>query len=116
MNPAVLFDLAARVAKSLAADPYINVTKDDAPAVTQIVEDKLAPVINHLTNNEPWYQSRVTWGAIITTVASLCSAFGFALAPEDIDVIVGFVTAAGTLIGAGVTLYGRWKATKPLGA
>jgi hypothetical protein len=56
-----------------------NLTMTDAkkiaPAVTTKVEEQvraeMQPVIDHLTNNEPWYQSRVTWGALIAAAAGI---------------------------------------------
>lgn len=75
---------------------------------------EVAPVVEHLTNNEPWYQSRVTLGALGTIVTSGLAIWGLVangltdpqlLAPP----IIAIFTA---LLG----LYGRWVATKPLGA
>lgn len=116
MSKSKLSKVATQVAEQLVADPYINVSAKDADYVETVVQNELQPTLQHLTNNEPWYQSRVTWGAIFSGVAGLASIGGVTIDKEDIDTLTGIVIGLGSVIGAGVTLYGRWRARKPIGA
>lgn len=118
MNPLlipIIGNLAEKVLDRLIASPRTTVTPAEAPAVRQEVANAVAPVIEHLTNNEPWYRSRVTWGAIfaitggLTTIGTLV-ANGAPLSLET------YGPPAGAAWGGVTALYGRWKAKKPLGA
>lgn len=90
-------------------------------AVADIVAAKLAPAVlatpelQHLANEEPWYRSRVTWGAIISTAIPILGAVGIATDWIDPDEAAALGVALGTAIGGAVTLYGRWKARRPIG-
>lgn len=50
-----------------AAKPTTEMTPKDVakvePAVTKAVEQAVAPVVENLTNSEPWYKSRILRGA-----------------------------------------------------
>lgn len=102
--------VAVQAVEDAAQDTGNTLSPRDAPAVAEAVTQKLAPVIAHATNTEPWYQSRVTWGAILAAAAPIAVAFGF-----DISWINSETLAAiGAGVGAVVTIYGRWVARKPL--
>lgn len=79
-----------------------------------VVKEVAAVVVNQ-TNNEPWWQSRVTWGAIIAAIAGILGIFGYTLPSELQGRILEGIIAAGPLISAAIVLYGRWVAQKPLG-
>lgn len=89
------------------ANPYLSVADAIASTVT-------APVL-HATNNEPWYQSRVTWGAIVSIGTGLLGALGVATDWLDAETAIALGMGLGSVIGGGFTLYGRWKARKPIG-
>lgn len=117
MNPLlipIIGNIAEKVVDRLIASPA-PVQPVDAPIVRQEVAEAVAPVIEHLTNNEPWYRSRVTWGAIFAILGGVASigtmlANGVPLSLETYGPPLGS-------IGGGIgTLYGRWKARKPIGA
>ena len=119
MNPLILLDVAGRVAESLTRSPYVPVQKADAPVVkeevAEVLQKEVAPVIEHLTNNEPWYRSRVTWGAIFAILGGVATigtmaANGVPLSWET------YGTPALSIWGGVQALYGRWKARKPIGA
>jgi hypothetical protein len=76
---------------------------------------KSVPEVQHLTNQEPWYKSRVTWGALVSALAGILGALGYALAPETMDTLISLGLALGAVVGACVTLYGRWQARVPIG-
>ncbi len=95
--------------------PSIPVASGDVPQVTAAVTREIAPIVEHATNNEPWYQSRVTIGAVLTLISGIYAlATDFADGtPPDVET---FTASAGVIAGAILTLYGRWVARKPLGA
>lgn len=103
-------------------DPAVPVTAPEtlAPAAARQVEhrvmDEVAPIVQNLTNNEPWYRSRVTWGALVAIALPLLRAIGVNTDLIDqgsvVDIIMSLVAAAGGLY----VLYGRYVGKKPLGA
>ena len=95
--------------------PSTRATSADARTIIDAVERSTAPVVAHITNTEPWYQSRVTLGAILAAAAGVVGAFGYAF-PEDVQgKVVDLIVALGPVIGGALALYGRWAAKKPLG-
>lgn len=89
-----------------------NVRNSLVPNVTK----EIAKVVINQTNQEPWYQSRVTWGAIIAGISGLAGIAGFTLDGDDqaqiVNAVVGIVSAVAGII----VWYGRWRAKKPLGS
>ncbi|MBF9234676.1 hypothetical protein [Microvirga alba] len=117
MNPLlvpIIGSIAEKVVDRLISAPAVPVARVDAPAVREEVAAVVKPVIEHLTNNEPWYASRVTWGAIATILSGL-SALIMAAANGEPSIEI-YATALTGIGGGFYTLYGRWKARKPLGA
>lgn len=106
--------IGAAVARS-ARDPKLSIDAGDITPVTEAVVQKVAPVILHATNNEPWYKSRVTWGAIIAVAGPILSALGVSADLIDPDLAVSLSTAVVSVVGGVLTIYGRWKARKPIG-
>jgi len=88
--------------------------------VEQVVQSKAIKEVvaqaTNATNSEPWYQSRVTWGAIVTVGTSVAGVLGAAISPEDAQAIVTICVTVGSAVGGLITLYGRWVARKPIGA
>lgn len=99
----------------VARDPTSMLTPIDAAAVAAAVNKEAAPVVLNDTNNEPWYQSRVTIGALVSAGIPILGALGVATDWIKPDEVVGIIIAIGTAAGSVLTLYGRWKARKPLG-
>lgn len=92
-------------------------TPQMAPRITKAIIEEIAadPVVIHAANAEPWYASRVTWGAIIAALAPILGlGLGHAIPAEDQATLGEIAVAIGTLIGAGLTLYGRWRARAPI--
>lgn len=108
-------ELIAVAVSSEAVNPTSSLETRDIRAVTEAVAAQVVPTVLNVTNNEPWYQSRVTWGALGAIVLPL---LGFVGVTSDIlslnDFIVGGM-ALGSAISGGITLWGRWKARKPIG-
>lgn len=94
------------------------ITPELVPAISAAIAAEAArdPVVQHAANAEPWYTSRVTWGAIIAALSPLIGLLlGRTVTAADQLAIVEFGTAAGSLVGAGMALYGRWLARAPIG-
>jgi hypothetical protein len=53
-------------------------------------------------------------GALVAGLAGVAGAFGFALAPEEIDAIVGLVSNGIVVAGAVMAWIGRKNATRPI--
>ncbi len=114
-------DAAKLLKTKMAAAVIATIANPDVPAKS----DAAAPIIDaafkavgaeiiNATNAEPFYQSRVTIGAIMTLMGgsySLVLDFMDGV-PPGVDDLTGQLTA---IIGAAVVLYGRWVATKPFG-
>jgi hypothetical protein len=83
-------------------------------AVTPIVA-AVTPLVDHAANAEPWYRSRVTIGAIVSIAIPVLGALGVSADVLDADQLTAMLTAAGALVGGALTLYGRWKAKRPIG-
>lgn len=120
-NPTVKSAIAGAIltaVSAVAANPTTDLKPSDAAAVSQQVQAEIAsdPVVQHVTNTEPWYQSRVTIGAIVSIVIPLLGLIGISTDVIDADMLTRVLTAAGVVIGGLFTLYGRWVARKPLGA
>lgn len=80
------------------------------------VAREVAPLVEHATNTEPWYLSRVTWGAVVAGVSPLLGlVLGAAPTLEEQSRLAEIGAAAGTILGAGLALYGRWLARRPIG-
>ncbi|MBT9370259.1 hypothetical protein [Rhizobium sp. CSW-27] len=98
------------------------VQRPDVPAesgavqpIVAAVAQSLAPVLAHSANTEPWYQSRVTIGAIVSIMIPLLGALGISSDVIDADQLTAILVAAGSLVGGLLTLYGRWSAKRPIG-
>lgn len=82
-------------------------------AVPGAAATEAAKIIVNQTNNEPWFQSRVTLGSLASVLGAVTALMNmFATGDFDPTIAGG---AIATLLGAGLALYGRWAAKKPLG-
>lgn len=112
--------------EKLAKDSKTSVETKDVPKVsaevTTAVEKQIAVAqkevnsrVDHLTNSEPWYQSRVTWGAIISILFAVLPVVGVQLDWIDRDTATNIGLALGGAVGGLVTLWGRYVSQKPIG-
>lgn len=132
LNPAgmiggVIFDVISRSIKQVGNDPSVpQLSSSDATIVQQEVIataardpqlKELSKVVENATNSEPWYQSRVTWGAIIAFASPLLAQIiGRAIDPAEQAMWISILTAGGAMVGGLISWYGRWVAKKPLGS
>lgn len=71
--------------------------------------------LNEITVGKPWYQSRVIWGGIISILAPIAGFLGVEIAPDVASDIATLAATAGGLVGGGLAIWGRLRATKPIG-
>ena len=88
----------------------------EAISADALEQARLDPLVQHATNGEPWYRSRVTWGAILSGLTPLLALAGWTLTPDDRELVVGAVVGLAPLVAAGLGLYGRWRASRPIGS
>lgn len=91
----------------------IRLIQQIAPSVTRPEAEKLAPVLINQNNQEPWYRSRVTWGAVAAILSGLATIITQITGGDpNLEVIFAAITA----IGGGITtIWGRWGAKAPIG-
>lgn len=99
-----------------ALDVYApQLSPEQKMVVADIIVHNAASTISNQVNDEPWYKSRVTWGAIITVATGIMGALGIATDWIDTQELTQLGLTVGTVVGGVITLYGRWKAKKPIG-
>jgi hypothetical protein len=106
-------EIVGQVLTNMVKQPGIS-----AQTATEMKPDvisEISKVILNQTNNEPWYQSTVTLGALITLVTG-SYAFGYDVVQHGLPTPTDFATQIGPLFGAGIVLYGRWIQRKPIGS
>lgn len=115
---AIVTGITTAILNKLIQTPGVPVSRENSVVVKseieQAVKREVAPVIEHLTNNEPWYQSRVTWGAVFAVMGGIAT-IGTAIANGETSMDV-YWTAGMSVMGGFATLWGRWAARKPLGS
>jgi hypothetical protein len=111
----LLATAVATAISSTVARPEVEANAQAVPALVEAVTREVTPIVENATNSEPWYRSRVTWGAIASIVLPLLGAFGVRSDIIDADQFVALGLALGTAAGGLLTLYGRWKAKRPIG-
>lgn len=104
-------------AVAAANNENIAIAESAVGPVSDIITSRVEPLIQHATNAEPWYQSRVTIGNYVTMASALIGPLiGRTFSPEEQALMTALITGAGVVFGAGLSLYGRWVAKKPLGS
>lgn len=113
MIPAILIPIIANIGEKifdkLVKDPAVPVAPSDRivvqPTIEKAVKEEVAPVIQDLTNTEPWYKSNVTLGAIASMLSGVLALLGYSIGAEELlPILIGI----GFVVGPIWTLYGRW--------
>lgn len=92
-----------------------KITPTEGAHIASKVEKTVRAVAEHNANQEPWYQSRVTWGAIIAVAAGVAGIAGYTFEEEDQTQLVNGIVGGISVVGGLITWYGRWRAKKPIG-
>lgn len=122
-------NIVGQILAGFVGSSQVPVERADIPAAKPIVErvvreavaDEVIPRMKHITNQEPWYQSRVTWGSLVSIAAGALGLIGYAEWDERrqlelVEQIMALVPVVGPILGGVFSLIGRWVSTKPLGA
>lgn len=101
----------------LAKSPKTSISEKDKAVVAEIVAEEVAKELGsraqHTTNQEPFYKSRVSIGAIGSIFSGVAILLNLFAAGQFDATQLGI---AMTSISSGVfALYGRWAAKKPMG-
>ena len=101
----------------LAKSPKTSISEKDKAVVAEIVAEEVAKEIGsraqHTTNQEPFYKSRVSIGAIGSIFSGVAILLNLFAAGQFDATQLGI---AMTSISSGIfALYGRWVAKKPMG-
>ncbi|AWM23459.1 hypothetical protein [Sinorhizobium fredii] len=100
---------------SAVGNPAVPAQPGAVSPIVDAVTSKILPEIISATNNEPWYRSRVTLGAILAAAAGVLGMFGYAFPADVQGKVIDLIIALGPVIGGAIALYGRWAARKPIG-
>lgn len=124
-NPALINAIIGLVTKGVeraAQSPNVALQPTDAAAVTNTVVHEVVqgihadPVLRNELNQERWYQSRVTLGAIAALISTILGFAGIAISDDEMGMIIDVIGALGTIASIGYLLYGRWAGNlKPVG-
>jgi hypothetical protein len=113
--------VAATIAEAVnetAKAPNNNLTPYDAKPVADSLIDKLGPLILNATNNEPWWASRVIWGALLAaagTIAQPLTGYGLGIDEVKTKEIVDALATGGQVVGLALVIIGRLTTRKPIG-
>jgi len=113
----VVKDAISDAAERVALRSDVQIENADAASIAAKVATEVmkSPELINAMNDEPWYQSRVTWGGIIVIAVPVMAQLGIATDWVDADQLTSILTALGTAFGAALSLYGRWRAKRPIG-
>jgi hypothetical protein len=119
--------LAGQLLEQLIRIPQVPVTRENVrqvepyveTAANEAVRKEVIPRIEHLTNNEPWYQSRVTLGAIAAIISGILALLWYNIDEQAQSRFVELALTLGPIIlpvlGGSYALIGRWISRKPIG-
>lgn len=100
----------------VARDPATPLQPQDARQVSDAINQKLGPWILDLTNNEPWYQSKVIWGLGIAGIGTIVRPFaGELFSAEQAAMWAESLSTAGQFVGLGFAFYARAIARRKIG-
>jgi lysozyme len=117
--PLAVFDLIKRAVEVAAERPEVDIPADRKEVVAAQVarEAGKLPEMQELetaTAPKSKWQSKGMIGALVAGIAGIAGAFGFMLAPEEIDAAVGLISNGIVVAGAIMAWIGRKNATQPI--
>lgn len=98
--------------EATVSNPAVKAELSAVPAIINALEPVIDAIV-HSTNNEPWWQSRIVWGQIITAAGIAAAGFGVTLNASTQELLVSLAVP---VAGIAVTIYGRYRAKKPIGS
>ena len=122
LNPAiplVISDLIRRAVEQAAERPDVDIPASQKEIVaTQVVREaqslpELREIEKAAIPKSQW-QSKGMIGALISGLAGVAGAFGFVVAPEEVDALIGLISNGIVVVGAVMAWVGRKNATQPV--
>lgn len=98
---------AVDVARDIVADPSTSATVADGPAIAAAVENRVGPILDNATNQEPWWKSRIWVGLITTGVGLLLTRLDIQLTTAErtfLDQLLPYLPAG---VGMAIAAVGR---------
>jgi lysozyme len=117
--PLVVVDLIRRAVESAVERPDAGIPAEHKTKIVDGVvrEAKTLPelrTIEQAVVPKSKWQSKGMIGALVSGLAGIAGAFGFVLAPEEVDAVVGIVSNTVVVVGAVMAWIGRKNATQPV--
>jgi hypothetical protein len=116
---ALIGQITNAIIDNLIRAPSVPVSRENSgvvkPEVREAVAQEVGPVIDHLTNNEPFYRSRVWWGSVGSILGGAATIITMAVNGVPLS-FESYGPPAGAIWGGATALWGRYGAHKPIGA
>jgi lysozyme len=119
MLPLAISDLIRRAVEQAAERPDVDIPagQKEIIAAEVVREAQNLPELRRIeqaaTPKSRW-RSKGMIGALVSGLAGIAGAFGFALAPEEVDAVIGLISNAIVVAGAVMAWFGRKNATQPV--
>lgn len=117
--PILIFDVISQAVQKAAERVEVDIPEDrkDVIAAQVVREAQKLPEMQDLKEaaapKSRWH-SRGMIGALVAGLAGIAGAFGFALAPEEIDAVIGLISNGIVVVGAVMAWVGRKNATRSI--
>ncbi len=103
------------VSKVVRSNDTVAIPSDIKP-ISDAVREEITPMVINATNNEPWYQSTIIMGALLTIGLKALAQLGWAVPEELHGPILDLIIGVGPYITAGAIILSRKGFfSKPLG-
>lgn len=109
-----LIEQAAKPTNSLTQSEVTSVAPSVKKDVVQEVVQQMGPVLEHLSDTEPFWQSRQWWIAMLSLAGSLLGIFGIVFPPEMQQEVLAIVMAIIGAVSSATLIYNRYFAKRPL--
>lgn len=111
--------LETSIAAAAKASPRVAIDNADVQAAAEaiapaVMHQVVAPVIDKLSNTEPWYQSYALLGAGVALVSG-SYGLGYDFFDGSIPTPAELTPHLTTIFGSGMVIFGRLRAVKPIG-
>ncbi len=111
--------LIRRALERAAERPDVDIPAGQKEIIaTEVVREaqnlpELREIEQAATPKSRW-QSKGMIGALVSGLAGVAGAFGFVVAPEEVDAVIGLISNAIVVAGAVMAWVGRKNATQPV--
>src|SRR3954469_4007458 len=93
-NQSLKDDISKVVAATVAKDS-VNADPSSVAPITAAVVAEVAPQLQHLAGQTPWYQSQVFWGLVVLILTRILARWGESIPEEMHGPLLDFLVAYG---------------------